>query len=433
MDSMDIKGLENLMNLRPEANKYTQWGIEFNPFPRSGTANINGTDGINISLAPFNVQVEQEINRFIMDSFALNGVDNKDQFISATIVGDYGSGKTQLLMYVRGVLNTIREGHKFLKPYTIYIDNPGGTILEFIGSIIAKIGEENIRKYVWNHIIEVIMSDDDVKSRIKTMAPTQGMLWQEEGESPDPFDKANTVSYKRFLDAILRNMSTPNRKKFDGYFSGIVKSILEKDTSDTTVAYYFYDFISSDFGINKTWEALTSGNLKQVTGKEFAIIKYIIKLLKREGYTHVYILVDEFEDLTEGRLTKVQLDNYIHNLRTLLDKQREWCLLFAMNPLALDRLKKVSPPLADRISVRQINLDNLQKEEMKSLLEKYLSLANYQGETPIQQDAMDYILKVCDGNPRRILKVTFSLFESAASLGVKVINKEFVENNIPSF
>lgn len=431
--SDELKGLEGLLNIQPEENKYAQWGIEFNPFPRSGTANINGTDGINISLAPFNVQVEQEINRFIMDSFALNGVDNKDQFISATIVGDYGSGKTQLLMYVRGVLNTIREGHKFLKPYTIYIDNPGGTILEFIGSIIAKIGEENIRKYVWNHIIEVIMSDDDVKSRIKTMAPTQGMLWQEEGESPDPFDKANTVSYKRFLDAILRNMSTPNRKKFDGYFSGIVKSILEKDTSDTTVAYYFYDFISSDFGINKTWEALTSGNLKQVTGKEFAIIKYIIKLLKREGYTHVYILVDEFEDLTEGRLTKVQLDNYIHNLRTLLDKQREWCLLFAMNPLALDRLKKVSPPLADRISVRQINLDNLQKEEMKNLLEKYLSLANYQGEIPIQQDAMDYILKVCDGNPRRILKVTFSLFESAASLGVKVINKEFVENNIPSF
>ena len=431
--SEELKGLEGLLDLQPEENKYAQWGIEFNPFPRSGTANINGSDWVNRSLVPFNAVIQQEINRFINDSFAANKVDEKDQFISATIVGDYGSGKTQLLMYVRGILNRIRDGHKFLKPYTIYLDNPGGSILEFIGSIIAKIGEENIRKYVWNHIIEEIMQNDDVKSKIKMMAPTQGMLWQEEGESPDPFNEANTVSYKRFLDAILRNMSTPNRKKFDAYFSGIVRTILEKDTQDTTVAFYFYDFISSDFGINKTWEALTSGSLKQVTGKEFSIIKYIIKLLKREGYTHVYILVDEFEDLTEGRLTKAQLDNYIHNLRTLLDKQREWCLLFAMNPLALDRLKKVSPPLADRISVRQINLDNLQREEMKNLIEKYLSLADYQGETPIQQDAMDYILKVCDGNPRRILKVTFSLFESAATAGVKEIDLDFVERNIPSF
>ena len=431
--SDELKGLEGLLDLQPQENKYAQWGIEFNPFPRSGTANINGSDWVNRSLVPFNAVIQQEINRFINDSFAANKVDEKDQFISATIVGDYGSGKTQLLMYVRGILNRIRDGHKFLKPYTIYLDNPGGSILEFIGSIIAKIGEENIRKYVWNHIIEEIMQNDDVKSKIKMMAPTQGLLWQEEGESPDPFNEANTVSYKRFLDAILRNMSTPNRKKFDAYFSGIVRTILEKDTQDTTVAFYFYDFISSDFGINKTWEALTSGSLKQVTGKEFAIIKYIIKLLKREGYTHVYILVDEFEDLTEGRLTKAQLDNYIHNLRTLLDKQREWCLLFAMNPLALDRLKKVSPPLADRISVRQINLDNLQREEMKNLIEKYLSLADYQGETPIRQDAMDYILKVCDGNPRRILKVTFSLFESAATAGVKEIDLDFVERNIPSF
>ena len=431
--SDELKGLEGLLDLQPQENKYAQWGIEFNPFPRSGTANINGSDWVNRSLVPFNAVIQQEINRFINDSFAANKVDEKDQFISATIVGDYGSGKTQLLMYVRGILNRIRDGHKFLKPYTIYLDNPGGSILEFIGSIIAKIGEENIRKYVWNHIIEEIMQNDDVKSKIKMMAPTKGLLWQEEGESPDPFNEANTVSYKRFLDAILRNMSTPNRKKFDAYFSGIVRTILEKDTQDTTVAFYFYDFISSDFGINKTWEALTSGSLKQVTGKEFAIIKYIIKLLKREGYTHVYILVDEFEDLTEGRLTKAQLDNYIHNLRTLLDKQREWCLLFAMNPLALDRLKKVSPPLADRISVRQINLDNLQREEMKNLIEKYLSLADYQGETPIRQDAMDYILKVCDGNPRRILKVTFSLFESAATAGVKEIDLDFVERNIPSF
>ena len=425
--------LEELLNLQPKENRYAQWGIEFNPFPRSGTSNINGSDEVNRMLVPFNCSIEYEVNRFIKDSFAENGIDQKDQFISATIIGDYGSGKTQLLMYVRSVLNQIRDGHKFLKPYTIYIDNPGGTILEFIGSIIAKIGEENIRKYVWNHIIETIQSNEEYKAFIASLAPTQGVLFLDEGESPDPFNKVNTISYKKFLDTILRNLSTQNRKRFDIHFSEIVKHVLEEDTHDSTVAYYFYDFISSDFGINKTWEALTSGTLKQVSGKEFAIIKYIIKLLKREGFSHVFILVDEFEDLTEGRLSKVQLDNYVHNLRTLLDKQREWCLLFAMNPLALSRLKTVSPPLADRISVRQILLDNLQDEEIKNMLTRYLSLAKYEDGIPISDDAIEFIRKTCDGNPRRILKATFSLFEAAATMKEKELNKTFVENNLPSF
>lgn len=426
-------GLEDIMRLEPEVNKYAPWGIEFNPIPRSGTSNINGSDRVNGSLAPLNPKVENEVWRFIRDSLTPNDVDKSDQFISATIVGDYGSGKTHLLMYVRAKLNQIRDGHKFLKPYTIYVDNPGGSILEFIGTIISKIGEENMRKYVWNHIIDVIMADEDVKEKIKYMAPTQGMLFQGEGESPDPFNEANTISYKKFLDAILRNISSSNKKRFDNYFSELVKNILEKDTLDSTVAYYFYDFISSDFGINKTWEALTSGSLRQMSGKEFAVIKYIVKLLKREGYTHVFILIDEFEDLTAGRLTKAQLDNYVHNLRTLLDQHREWCLLFAMNPLALDRLKKVSPPLADRISVRLIELDNLNTEEVGNLIKNYFTLANFKSDIPVTPEALAYVNKICDGNARRVLKVTFTLFETAAEKGVKILDKQFVENNLPAF
>lgn len=431
--SEEYKGLEDILKLEPAVNKYAPWGIEFNPIPRSGTSNINGSDRVNGALAPLNAKVQNEVIRFIKDSLTPNEVDKTDQFISATIVGDYGSGKTHLLMYVRAILNQIRDSHKYLKPYTIYVDNPGGSILEFIGNIISKIGEENMRKFVWNHIMAVIMADEEVKGKIKYMAPTQGMLFQGEGVSPDPFNEANTISYKKFLDAILRNISSANKKKFDIYFSDLVKSILEKDTQDSTVAYYFYDFISSDFGINKTWEALTSGSLRQMSGKEFAVIKYIVKLLKREGYTHVFILIDEFEDLTAGRLTKAQLDNYVHNLRTLLDQHREWCLLFAMNPLALDRLKKVSPPLADRIGVRLIELDNLNTDEAGNLIKSYFTLADYKEDIPVTPEALAYINELCDGNARRLLKITFTLFEAAAEQGVKVLDKKFVVNNLPAF
>ena len=228
-------------------------------------------------------------------------------------------------------------------------------------------------------------------------------------------------------------MNPQKKRRFDDLFSGIVQKLLNDDAKDSTVAYYFYEFISSDFGINKTWEALTSGKLKQMEGKEAEAIRYIVKLLKREGFTHVFILVDEFEDLTAGRLSKAQLDNYIHNLRILLDQHREWCLLFAINPHALERLQTLSPPLADRILVRKIALDNLDDEEVKKVYGVYLSLAKYNGDFPFTDEAVGFIRETSDGNLRRVLKAAFALFESAADANVRVLDKDFVVNNIPSF
>ena len=433
MDEKEYKSLEDILQMGLMANKYALWGIKFNPFPRSGTSNINGSDSVNRALRPLDDEIFNGINLFIANALVPNQVEEDDQFISATIVGDYGSGKTQLLMYAKSKLNEIRDSQTYLKPYTIYIDNPGGSILEFIGTIISKIGEENTRKYVWNHIIRTIQTRDDIKEQLKPYEPNSDVLFSEMKDSINPYSDANTISYKQFLESFIRPLPLNKKRKFDDLLSDIIQKILNEDTKDSTVAYYFYEFISSDFGINKTWEALTSGSLRQISGKEADVIRYIVKLLKREGYTHVFILVDEFEDLTTGRLSKVQLDNYIHNLRTLLDKHREWCLLFAMNPKALSRLIELSPPLADRITIRRLDINNLNVEETKRVIESYLNLADFKDEFPFTEDALSYINETCDGNVRRILKATFALFECAADQKKRVMDKDFVVENIPTF
>ena len=433
-DEKRFLSIEDILNINPQENKYAQWGIEFNPFPRSGTSNINGSTDVNCQLAPLNESVQQEINRFIFDALSPNKVDPTDKFLTLTIVGDYGSGKTQLLLYAMAILNRLGDSQKFIKPCTIYVDNPGVSVLEFLGNIIAKVGEENLRKYIWNSIIEKIKSDDDIKNKLNPYAPAQDLLFGGSfKEEYNPYSDINTTSYKKFLDAFIRQLKSGQKHKFDDVLSEILMTILANpsQTGDSTVARYFYEFISSDFGVNKTWEALINGNLKQIAGKESQVIKYIIKLLKKEGYTDVFIFVDEFEDITEGRLTKVQLDNYIHNLRTLLDKNREWCLLFAMNPLAIERLKSVSPPLADRIIVRRIDLDNFNEEEIKNLLNVYWSMTKSSNSCPFTDDAISYIRDITDGNARRVLKTAFAIFESAANQRVMNIDKLFVEQNIP--
>ena len=182
--------------------------------------------------------------------------------------------------------------------------------------------------------------------------------------------------------------------------------------------------------MNKTWEALTSGSLKQLKGKEARVIKYIVQLVKEQGFSDFFILVDEFEDITEGRLTKSQIDNYIYNLRTLLDEQREWCLMFTMTPLALKKLRSVSPPLADRISSKQIWLQNLNPAHAISIIKNYMLIIDHDSLLPFTEDGIAYLVDIVDGNIRRFLKLCFRLIETAATVFTSEedrIDRRFIE------
>ena len=170
----------------------------------------------------------------------------------------------------------------------------------------------------------------------------------------------------------------------------------------------------------------------------FLLYRYLLSYLKEEInlYIYSYLQLNLFHSILfadNHQLSKAQLDNYIHNLRTLLDKHREWCLLFAMNPKALSRLVELSPPLADRITIRRLDINNLNIDETKRVIESYLNLAEFKDEFPFTEDALEYINETCDGNVRRILKATFVLFECAADQKKKVIDKDFVVENIPTF
>jgi Cdc6-like AAA superfamily ATPase len=414
-----------------EDKKYQKVGLKFNPFPRSGTTNINGSDLYNQKLIPVNDAVKDQIISFISHALNDNYVNPEDKFISATITGNYGSGKTQLLMFIKYILGEVATAHKGLKnPYVIYIDNPGVKLLEFIGSIIGRIGEENFKKFIWTKIIQVIKGASELRSQLARFETKGTQLFD---INPDPYSDENTISYKRFLDAYVRQLATPKqRKDFDETFKKILLKVIEIEVSDTIVAQYFYEIISDDYGVNKTWEALSGGAIKQLDKKEAEIIRYIVRLIKEQGYSDFFILVDEFEDITEGRLTKVQVDNYVYNLRTLLDDHREWCLLFAMTGQALKRLRSVSPPLADRITNRLINLQDLNSEEAEKIVANYLSVAkeNIDGSIlPFDNTGIKKLNQLVEGNARKYLKNCYFMVEKAVETGKAIIDESFINTH----
>ena len=100
--SMDILGklsqIENQKNILKE-----KFSLNYNPFPKSGIAIINESDDIVSSLSPVNDEVVNTIFEYIKDALynsASNGKKSDNKYISLIVRGEYGSGKTQTLMYI---------------------------------------------------------------------------------------------------------------------------------------------------------------------------------------------------------------------------------------------------------------------------------------------------------------------------------------------
>lgn len=421
---------------KTEEEKYEKTKLNFNPFPKSGAANINGSDFYNANLSPFNDNVISDILRYVENSLSLNVEDPDDKLYSLIITGNYGSGKTQLLLYIKYILNLIYEDKKInRKPFVIYIDNPGSKVSELIGSIVLKIGEENFRKFLWNSII-VKLNEDKFKSELNkyNRASTSSSIFALD-ESLDPFSINNTVNYRQFLNCWYKLVLPRDKKDFEGLLKSFIIQILKEEFGQTNIATYFFEIVSNDLGNNKAWDELVSGNMK-ADKKESIILQAIVRLVKEQGFTNFFILVDEFEDITLNRISKAQFDNYLANLRTLLDDRREWCLAFAMTGDALESIKKASPPLFDRIATQQVNLVKMNDNEAINVAKRYIGFAQKNEEDnalfPFNEKAISAINDFSEGVIRTFVKICYLLIEEFIKTGsdIQIIDKDFVNKNL---
>lgn len=422
--------IEEIINKKKDhqEDRFKKFGLDFNPFPKSGTANINDSGDLIKSLIPIDEDIHKKIGEYVADS--LYSVEESDHKLICTITGDYGTGKTQLLLYTKWLIQ-----NQARKAYVAYINNPGTKLSELIGLIIESIGQEQFKKYLWDKIISSIKAnlygakDELLKFSIQQQSSLFGKA--------DPFSVENEASHKSFLDAFVIQIGDRNkRKQFNEKLREVIIKILEKDNSDDSViADYFYNLVSEDFGISKTWETITSGSGQYMDNKVVKLLNAIINIVQLQGFERFYLLVDEFEDITSGRLTKKEVDNYSHNLRTLIDKERRWCLLLAMTSGALKDLKSISPPLVDRLTDREIKIERLSRAQVSRLVVNYLNLAREtsdEGTKPFSKEAIEYINSISGELPRIVLRrVNYVLERAADNLSAgEEITKEFAEQHL---
>ncbi len=414
--------------------RFLKFGLSFNPFPRAGISDLNSPNHLIKKLTPVDEEVKDGIEEFIVDSLFPQNPNSTDKYLSSVIRGDYGYGKTQTLLYAKFVLESFSDINDINKnPYVVYIDNPGAKLSELIGSIIYEIGEENFKRYLWNTAFEAITSDKSFKDELLAFKPTNLHLFADDGL--DPFNPVHLVNYKAFLDAFYKLLTPKKKKEFQYRLKEFIINTFSKEFESPTIASYFYNLISESIGINKTWEVLTTGSARDLNKKEVFIIRAIFKVIESQGYTDFYILVDEFEAVTAGRLGPKEIDQYVMNLRALIDKERNWCSLFAMTGYALSRLKSISPPLAERISGRLIELNRLDNDRAKQITLNYLNLAREDSDAiePFDDSGISELQNKSNGILRIYLKSCYTLLQRAVEVlqkGEKIdtdfVNRYFI-------
>ena len=250
------------------------------------------------------------------------------------------------------------------------------------------------------------------------------------------------ISYKYLLEKMLTGAKSTQQKAVNQLFKSYLVNCFMEEFKTAAVAEYFYEVVTDSLNVSQAWDHMVTGDVKNLSKREFYILHAIVQIAKEYlGATDFIILVDEFEELASGRISDKDIDNYLRNLRSLIDNEKNWCSVFAMNSMALTKIKKLVPPLADRIGDRIIDLIPYDLEASKSVISNYLSMARNEEFDknelyPFTDDAIKAILNTRDitlqGSPRFIMKSCYRLLQSAAKElnAGEVIDVKFVKHII---
>ena len=428
-----------------KSNLQKKFELNFNPFPKSGIAIINDSDNIVSKLAPVDEEVTRKIVTYIHDALYSGSIDSQglrtDKYVSLIVRGEYGSGKTQTLMFIKYLFNNIKNNN--IRTYVVYVDNPGQKLSELIGGIVAQIGVENFKKYIWNIFISYLDEQPDIKTDLfrKSYKKEVSLFPISEIENGNYTNLTNTVqNYKELIDKLTFGKNNAEKKQLVERLKSHIINSLIPETGSPVVAEYFYDILSETIGVSKSWDMLTTGNVKELDKREVNILKAIVKIVCEQlEYTDFIILIDEFEEITAERLKRTDIDNYLRNLRLLIDREKNWCSVFAMTSKALAMIEEYSAPLAGRIKGTIIDLKPLNSDAIKTMIANYLSVARNTKKDnsiyPFDESGIKQMLELNEnykqlkGSPRFILKLCYTLLQRACEElnEGETIDSEFVK------
>lgn len=422
---------------------WERFNLPGNPFPPSGIADVIE------NIPPFRDELTTKLLNFIRTSY-LSG-ETRCMILS----GDYGTGKTHTLRFIQWVVNTyMSKGDHSAR--AIYVERPRIEANELNRTILRSIGYDTIKKYVWfvirKEMIEEINSDAEgfqsLKRKLTLPAKKSGTtkrLWDEE-KVPIP-----SYFFEVFNDEILtdhrtflRTLESKNwdREQVRHYLVDCLVKAIGEDVSVDLAQIFVALLLAKDETSFSSWEKIVGiSNPKALASlRAPTFLQFLIRLLSNNGISHVYLLIDEFEEIpTTGLLSARQRQEYLYTMREVLDKIREGLtLVIAITPPALVALVELAVPLADR-NEGPIYLPPVELNDAVKLVQFYFDREREdaglrkgrRGDIkPLSRELLSYVLEKFPSNaqrtPRNVIQFLHRLLNHAAEENLEQITEETV-------
>jgi len=390
-------------------------GLKFNPFPLAGLPRY--------ILSPLDKGTIEKIIFFIRSTHREN------DYSGLTIVADFGMGKTHLMKFIQDVIEKFNKAAQEIKidfsAVTCFIDRPEDNPQMVIHKIIEDIGVDKIRKYIWKIIIETLGTDPK--------------MFREEYEPKHTLIKTSLEDWKKLFEEPIKSNHLKflkSFKKMNGDFKKLQESAKEIITTqivtDSNIAERYLELVFSpeEKIADLSWDILSGYRSKrEIQRKELQFLNSVVKILRKVGFKHLYVFVDEFEDIQ--KLSSAKKSNYLLSLNTLINKERNWSVIISLTEDVLEEEIKKEPPLYDRLTTQKIEIEPLNVEKGKKLIIKYLNLARDKEDEslhPFTDESVEKMIQLSKGNYRSFLVLSHNslecaLHEKSAEVTTEIIDK----------
>ena len=322
----------------------------------------------------------------------LSGYQSTRGAKGATIVGEYGTGKTCLLYWLRD-----RElPRRRIVPF--YFDNPGVRFYDLANALLRQIGRKDFAKFVWE------LASPHV-----------------EDHQLDLFERGFEAFVRASLGRVQREdvMGRLQRAILDAQIADDeeIADCLARLVTDTVRKPYFEyrDFVPS-----------SSASLV-AEREEARYFRAILKTIaKGRDATGIAFLIDEFEEIAlQKRLTRRAAHDYLTTVKHLLNIAElgppEFWIFLSMTPEAEAQSRRLEPSLFERLQ-GATELQPLTLEAALELIEKRVRPARPKGDEgndsafPFPSNIDKVFRPTTYSSPRRLIKTcSFAVAKAAPS------------------
>jgi hypothetical protein len=405
------------------SSEYSGLKLLFNPLPLTGIARDD------VAFPPLNANIWKAVLEYITSTY------KQQEYRGLALVGDYGMGKSHLLKFLNLKINSILGSQeKQLPSIAVLIENPGTRPGHLIESIMEHIGRDKFTKYLSVVLLNEIRKscEKDGKAFLESLQSGITRYTAGETELAEVFSESNLSNFKAFVRAALEAGAV--KEKLEEFSK---KVIALKVVDNYNAAEQFTNLLFGDELVaHRSWDAITQ-EIQTKKSSEASLdefLKSVIKILRAQGFGHLYVLLDEFEDiLISGKLSKPKAAEYLGVVKLFVNQHiPEISIIIGVSPLGWRETRRVSPGLAARFQEAQ--LPALTEPEARELLRRYLSLARgaefkeYEEKiVPFDLAAIRKLLKMSESNYRTYLVNCQRLIEYAVSSNVTEINSSVVQ------